>query len=199
MDLPVNIYDPVSLRTSRAGCRACSAPARLPQASIVETGGPGRSPRLLWEQAEGTTIASLGHLDPAGCGNSHTAPRQPAIASDSEGWRACDIHGEARQATRGGPKDGWRSRAQCPRKLFLFFKIPRKKFFNFRQLARNFWPTREVARRICRQERRPQRSLGPAVLLLSSNDQVFLAKCSELCRRAHPLGPLSTNLLPAAP
>src|SRR6516162_7622288 len=96
------IYDPVSLRTSRAGCRACSAPARLPQASIVETGGPGRSPRLLWEQAEGTTIASLGHLDPAGCGNSHTAPRQPAIASDSEGWRACDIHGEARQATRGG-------------------------------------------------------------------------------------------------
>jgi hypothetical protein len=35
---------------------------------------------LLWEQAEGTTIASLGHLDPAGCGNSHTAPRQVAIA-----------------------------------------------------------------------------------------------------------------------
>src|SRR6516164_11799535 len=81
MDLPVNIYDPVSLRTSRAGCRACSAPARLPQASMGETGGPGRSPRLLWEQAEGTTIASLGHLDPAGCGYSHTTPRQPAIAA----------------------------------------------------------------------------------------------------------------------
>ena len=27
------------------------------------------------------TIASLGHLDPAGCGNSHTAPRQLAIAA----------------------------------------------------------------------------------------------------------------------
>jgi len=27
------------------------------------------------------TIASLGHLDPAGCGYSHTAPRQPAIAA----------------------------------------------------------------------------------------------------------------------
>src|SRR6516164_286988 len=25
------------------------------------------------------TIASLGHLDPAGCGYSHTAPRQPAV------------------------------------------------------------------------------------------------------------------------
>ena len=31
----------------------------------------------------GTTIASLGHLDPAGCGNSHSTPRQKAIASDN--------------------------------------------------------------------------------------------------------------------
>ena len=128
MDLPVNIYDPVSLRTSRAGCRACSAPARLPQASIVETGGPGRSPRLLWEQAEGTTIASLGHLDPAGCGNSHTAPRQPAIASDSEGWRACDIHGEARQATRGGQKTVGDPAHNALANYFCFLK----------SLARNF-------------------------------------------------------------
>ena len=92
--------NPVSLRHPGGGwgCRACSAPARLPQASMVETGGPGRSPRLLWEQAEGTTIASLGHLDPAGCGYSHTVPRQPAIASNNaSAATACLTAGEARR------------------------------------------------------------------------------------------------------
>jgi hypothetical protein len=44
-----------------------------------------------WEEnaARVAAIASLGHLDPAGCGYSHTAPRQPAV---SEAARSCGVH-----------------------------------------------------------------------------------------------------------
>ena len=66
-------------------------------------------------------LLDRGHLDPAGCGYSHTAPRQPAIASDNASAAiACltagalaarrDIHRD--RGRRGpGPKSDCRARA----------------------------------------------------------------------------------------
>ena len=67
-----------------------------------------------WEEnaARVAATASLGHLDPAGCGYSHTAPRQPAV---SEATRSCRITAREishfrREQHRFWPRDSGNSR-----------------------------------------------------------------------------------------
>jgi len=145
----------------------------------------------------------FGMVEVAGRGPKSTSPGRPSMPAQI----FCVF--KTRVFDRSGPAgDGvevFKSAGASLLRWLVFGLLGARAAFRWREKVGKLvspWPTREVARRICRQERRPQRSLlgrRPAVLLLSSNDQVFLAKCSELCRRAHPLGPLSTNLLPAAP